>query len=220
MFINVFAFNVFLQLMHSYGPVVATAVTITFNYDLVAFIPMLGVGHAVTAIVGQRMGAGDPEGARRAAYLGMKVAWSYAGIMMLVFVLLAPRLAAFFLHGAAGSAQTILALAIPMLRLAALYTLADATNVVFSGALRGAGDTTWVMIVSGLLHWAMAVVSFLFIRVLVLPPLIVWLLFIVFVVAIGATMFLRHRGGAWRAIRLVESAAQPSLAPRDVAAGE
>ena len=58
-FVNVFAFNVFILLMHSYGPAVATAVTITFNYDLVAFIPMLGVGTAVTALVGQRMGAGD-----------------------------------------------------------------------------------------------------------------------------------------------------------------
>ncbi|MBZ5723131.1 MAG: radical SAM protein [Acidobacteriia bacterium] len=58
-FINVFAFNLFILLMQSYSTSVAAAVTITFNYDLVAFIPMLGVGAAVTALAGQRMGAGD-----------------------------------------------------------------------------------------------------------------------------------------------------------------
>ena len=59
-FINVFAFNVFVMLMQSYSEQVAAAVTITFNYDLVSFIPMLGVGAATTALVGHRMGAGDP----------------------------------------------------------------------------------------------------------------------------------------------------------------
>jgi Na+-driven multidrug efflux pump len=47
-----------------------------------------------------------------------------------------------------------------LLRLVALYTLADATQLVFGGAQRGAGDTTWVMIISSVLHWAMAITEF------------------------------------------------------------
>ena len=54
----------------------------------------------------------------------------------------------------------------------ALYTLADATQLVFGGAQRGAGDTTWVMIISSVLHWAMAITGFvlmLFLSSSVLP---------------------------------------------------
>jgi hypothetical protein len=79
-FVNVFAFNLFVLLMQSYGPSVAAAVTITFNWDLVAFIPMLGVGAAVTSLACQRVGAGDIAGARRAAQLGLRIAWAWAGL--------------------------------------------------------------------------------------------------------------------------------------------
>jgi MATE family multidrug resistance protein len=202
--VNVFAFNVFVQLMHGYGPAVASAVTITFNYDLVAFIPMLGIGSAVTALVGQRIGAGDLPGARRTAFLGLRVAWSYAGIMMIAFVAGAPALVRVFARGFTSADAAILPLAETLLRLAAVYTLADATQVVFSGALRGAGDTTWVMIISGILHWLLAVAAFILIRVVVLSPVAVWLVYIGFVVSLGVSMWLRHRFGGWERIRLVE----------------
>jgi MATE family multidrug resistance protein len=210
-FINVFAFNIFILLMQSYSPSVATAVTITFNYDLVAFIPMLGVGAAVTSMAAQRMGAGDVRGARRVAFLGLRVAWGYASLMVVAFVAGAPLLVKVFSSGFTAGDEAILPLAQKLLRLAALYTLADATQVVFSGALRAAGDTKWVMIISGTLHWIMAIGSFVFIRVLVLSPVAVWLFFIGFVVSMGIAMYLRHRHGAWKTIRLVEGA-PPSTA--------
>ncbi|HVP19920.1 MAG TPA: MATE family efflux transporter [Spirochaetia bacterium] len=209
MFINVFAFNVFIQLMQSYNERVATAVTITFNYDLVSFIPMLGVGAATTALVGHRMGAGDPRGARKVAFLGLRLAWGYGALIVLAFVLGAPFLVRFFAGGFTAEDQSILPLAQTLLRLAALYTLADAANVVFSGALRGAGDTRWVMIVSGILHWIMAAAAFVFIKVLVLPPVTVWLFFIAFIFSLCLSMFVRHRRGKWENIRLVETVAAP-----------
>jgi multidrug resistance protein, MATE family len=205
LFITVFAFNVFVQLMHSYGPAVATAVTITFNWDLVAFIPQLGVGAAVTALVGQRMGARDPVGARRAAFLGLRVAYGYAACVMAVFVAGAPLLVGVFTRGFTAQDVGILPLSILLLRLAAIYTLADATQVIFSGALRGAGDTAWVMVVSGALHWVMAAVAFVFIRLFVLPPVAVWILFITLVMALGVSMFLRFNRGGWKDINLVDS---------------
>jgi MATE family multidrug resistance protein len=208
--VNVFAFNVFVQLMHGYGPAVASAVTITFNYDLVAFIPMLGIGAAVTALTGQAIGAGDTAGARRTAFLGLRVAWTYAGAMMVLFVVGAPALVRVFAHGFTAGDAAILPLAETLLRLAAVYTLADATQIVFAGALRGAGDTTWVMIISGILHWLMAVTAFVLIRVVALPPVAVWLVFIGFVVSMGVAMWLRHRFGGWERIRLVEEAARPA----------
>ncbi len=209
-FINIFAFNVFVLLMQSYGPSVAAAITITFNWDLVAFIPMLGVGAAVTSLAGQRMGARDIAGARRVAHLGLRVAWSWAGIMVVVFVLGAPPLVQMFAQGFTAGDEQILPLARTLLRLAALYTLADATGVVFSGALRGAGDTKWVLIISGILHWVMATGAFVGIRILALPPVAVWFFFIAFVMSVATSMYIRHRKGAWERIRLVETPAAAS----------
>ena len=63
-FLNWFAFNIFLQFMHSYGPDTAAAATIAFNWDVIAFVPMAGLGVAATSLVGQFIGA---TGLRRCA---------------------------------------------------------------------------------------------------------------------------------------------------------
>jgi MATE family multidrug resistance protein len=197
MALNLLAFNLFVQLMHSYGADVAAATTITFNWDIVAFIPMLGLGIATTAVVGQFIGAKDPEGARRVTLLSLGVAYIYSGTMMLVFFTAAPSLVHVFASGFGDTGQ-VTGLASTMLRLAGLYTLADSTQLVFAGALRGAGDTNWVMRASVILHWVFAVIAVVLIRVVAAHPVLVWIFFIVFVLSMGVTMYLRFRGGVWQ----------------------
>jgi MATE family multidrug resistance protein len=204
MFLSAAAFNLFVQFMHSYGTVVAAAVTITFNWDIVAFIPMLGMSHATTALVGQNIGAGDREEARRSTYVALRVAWVYSGTMVLLFVFGTRYLVGAFASGFGTSAGQIASLAVVMLRLAAVYTLADSAQLVFTGALRGAGDTRWVMRMSIGLHWVFSGIAIFLIRYVQADPVTVWIVFITFVVGLGAVMFLRFRGGRWREIELVD----------------
>ncbi len=204
LFLNVFAFNAFIQVIHSMGEDVAAAVTITFNYDMVAFIPMIGLGVAVTAMVGQHMGAGDQEGARKSTMLALRVGYSYALIMMLLFVFGAPLLVRVFAGGMSGEDAALLELSEAMLRLAAIYTLADITQLVFAGALRGAGDTKAVMFISVIIHWIMAVTVVVLVRVLELPPLAIWGFFIGFVIVLGLSIFLRFQSGKWRQFSVID----------------
>jgi MATE family multidrug resistance protein len=203
MFLSVTAFNLFVQFMHSYGTVVAAAVTITFNWDIVAFIPMLGMSYATTALVGQNIGAGDREEARRSTYVALRVAWVYSGTMVLLFVFGTRFLVGAFSSGFGANASRIASLAMVMLRLAALYTLADSAQLVFTGALRGAGDTRWVMRTSIGLHWIFSGIAVFMIRFVKADPVTVWLVFIFFVVGLGLVMFLRFRGGKWREIEMI-----------------
>ncbi len=204
LFLNVFSFNVFVQLMHSMGADVAAATTITFNYDMVAFIPMVGLGIAVTALVAQQMGAGNPDGAKRATYLALRVGYGYAGVMMLLFVFATRPLVGVFVSGRGAGDRELITLAVSMLRLAAVYTLADVTQLVFSGALRGAGDTRAVMIISVGSHWFFAGFAVVGIRALALSPILMWLFFILFVLSLGLMMALRFRQGRWRHLRVIE----------------
>jgi len=203
MFLSVTAFNLFVQFMHSYGTVVAAAVTITFNWDIVAFIPMLGMSHATTALVGQNIGAGDREEARRSTYIALRVAWVYSGFMVLLFVFGTRYLVGAFASGFGANAAQIASLAVVMLRLAAIYTLADSAQLVFTGALRGAGDTRWVMRMSIVLHWVFSGVAIFLIRSIQADPVTVWVVFIAFVLGLGLVMFLRFRSGKWRQIQLI-----------------
>jgi MATE family multidrug resistance protein len=204
MFLNVTAFNLFVQFMLSYGTGVAAAVTITFNWDIVAFIPMLGMSFAVTALVGQFVGARDYDTAKKAAYLSLRVAWIYSGTMVVIFVTATRALVGTFASGFGAEGPAIARLATILLRLAALYILADSAQLVFAGALRGAGDTRWVMYISVGLHWAFSILAIVLIRVVRVSPVAAWTSFIVFVMLLGVGMFLRFRSGRWQEIRMIE----------------
>jgi MATE family multidrug resistance protein len=203
MLLNVAAFNLFVQFLYSYGTRVAAAVTIAFNWDIVAFIPMLGMSFATTSLVGQYVGARDFALARRAAYLSLRVAWVYSGTMVVVFLAATGALVRTFASGLPGDAVEITRLAGVLIRLASIYTLADSAQLVFAGALRGAGDTRWVMRVSVGLHWVFSAAAIAMIRFLRISPVAVWTAFIIFIVLLGISMFLRFRGGRWMDISMV-----------------
>jgi MATE family multidrug resistance protein len=136
--------------------------------------------------------------------VALRVAWIYSFSMVLLFVFGTRYLVGAFTPGLGGGAEQIVALATVMLRLAALYTLADSAQLVFTGALRAAGDTRWVMRMSIGLHWAFSAVAILLIRVVRADPVAVWLLFIGFVIGLGLVMYLRFRSGKWERIELIQ----------------
>lgn len=202
-FLNVAAFNFFVQLMHSYSPDTAAAVTIAFNYDMVAFIPMLGLGFAATALTGRYVGAGNIPGAEHAVKLTMMVTWVFASLLVALFVFGAGPLVDIFASGLEGGGVDVAPMARTMLKLAAIYILADGTQLIFTGALRGAGDTHFVMRLSVLMHWIFAGISWYAIKVAKIPPTSMWGIFICFVMSLGVAMFLRYRFGKWRTMSLV-----------------
>ncbi len=204
-FLNLISFNLFIQAMHSYGTSVAAATTITFNWDLVAFVPMIGLSGATTALVGQCIGAGDRKEAERTAYTSLMTAWCYSFSITLVFVLFTNYLVAVFTGGYSPSEHAaVTPLATVMLKAAALYLIADSANLVFSGALKGAGDTRFAMLISTGLHIVFASVALCMIYGYKANPLIVWAAFITFVISLGSCMFLRFRSGAWKKISVID----------------
>lgn len=206
MFLNLLAFTLIVLIFHSHGTITATAVTIVFNWDLVSFVPLLGLQIGVVSLVGRYMGAGRPEVAERAAFSGLKMGWIYSSLILLLFVSFPQQLVTLFApreHSELFAAAA--PLAVDMLRLAALYVLADATIVVFSGTLRGAGDTLWAMGLSVAMHWLMVPIVFVFLRVLNFGPITVWLAFVVFFLISSSLFYLRFRHGYWKTLAVTRN---------------
>ena len=152
------------------------------------------------------MGAGDLEEARRSAFTGLRTAWVYSFTMVMVFLFGARALVRVFLPGLEDGGADVSTMAVTMLRMASLYIMADSAQLVFVGALRGAGDTRWVMAVSVSLHWIFAIAAVILIKVAGVHPVAAWTGFIAFIMSMGLTMFLRFRGGKWKEIRMIERA--------------
>ena len=72
-FLDVLVFHVFVQLVGRLGEAATAATTLTVRLNMVAFLPMMGLGQAVSILVGQRLGADRPDLAERSAYTGLQV---------------------------------------------------------------------------------------------------------------------------------------------------
>ena len=209
MFLNLLAFTSMIMIFHGHGSVTAAAVTIVFNWDLVAFVPLLGIQIGVVSLVGRYMGAGRPDIAERSTSSGLKMACSYSLVILVLFVSLPGGLVAIFEPSQADIIfNQASPLATSMLRLAAFYVLADAVIVVFSGALRGAGDTFWAMCASVTLHWLLVPLLALFLNMLALPPMAAWLAIIAFILIFSGIFYLRYRGGKWKTLAVVGDSRQ------------
>jgi multidrug resistance protein, MATE family len=136
----------------SFGRDAAEAQSAAMRYVTLSFMPAVGMGMAVSAMVGKRLGAGDLVGARRAAAWGFRISMLYMGLCGLAFWLLRRPLSEFLL----GDPEQI-DIACKLLIFAAIFQIFDAMNVVFISALRGAGDTFVPTLVTTLLAWGVCV---------------------------------------------------------------
>jgi len=202
-FLNWFAFNIFVQIMHSYGPDTAAAATIAFNWDTIAFVPMLGLGTAATTVIGQYIGAKDTDGAQRSVYLTLRVALGYAAFMVVLFAGFAGSLVLVYSSGFQDPDGQIARMAATMLRLLALYTVANSCKLVLGGSLRAAGDTTWAMWVAIGLHWAMAISTILLVRVFHVQQVVAWCTLVIMNNAHAACIFYRFRTNKWKEMALI-----------------
>lgn len=206
MFLNLVAFNGLILAFHAHSPVTATAVTIMFNWDMVAFVPLIGLEIAVMSLVGRYMGAQQPDIAHRATMSGLKSGWAYSACILMLFVFLPEQLVALF---EPRLFDTVFAQATPMavrmIRIASLYLMIDAVILVFSGALRGAGDTFWAMCVSVGLHWFLVAILSVLLYGLKLSPETTWFALVLVFLTFSSLFYLRYRSGKWRHIHVVHS---------------
>ncbi len=209
MFLNVLAFTGMIFAFHAHGPVTATATTIMFNWDMVSFVPLIGVQIGVMSLVGRYMGAGDPDTAHRAAMSGIKIGWVYSSVIFVLFVCFPEALASVFRPVDADPIfEQAVPLAVFMIRLASLYVMIEAIVIVFSGTLRGAGDTFWAMCISVTLHWLLLPIQIVILHWFGLSPELAWTAIVLTFLGFVYIFYLRYRSGRWREIRVVQSEAE------------
>jgi MATE family multidrug resistance protein len=203
--IEVAAFSIFLLVMGGLGQQAMAATTLAFNINSMAFVPMLGLGMAVATIVGQQLGRNRPDLAQRATWTSVWLAGAYTGLVGLFYVL-GPDLLLWG-HKAGASPQEFVALrnlTVVLLRFVAAYCLFDAMNIVFVGALKGAGDTRFILLTSLLMSPGPVLAGWLGIRYFGLGLTWCWLVITLWICILGTIYLGRFLQGRWRHIRVIE----------------
>lgn len=203
-FLIFFAFSSFVTLFHSYGVNEALAMTITFNWDIVAFFPIWGLSIGIMSMVGKYLGAKKVDLALRSTFSGAKIAFTLTCFYMFCFLYFSVPMVKIFIPKNIGEHHDfVLNLGSDMLRMVSIYCWANALNLVFSATLRAAGDTRICMWISICGDWTMLLTTFLAIRVWKLEPLVTWYIFVGFVFFVSLLFVLRFRQGRWKNIQVV-----------------
>ena len=213
--VELMGFSAFVLLVGRIGMVELAATNLAFNINTLAFVPMLGVGIAVSTLVGQYLGDNRPEPAEKSAWSACHLSLAYMLVMALSFVLIPNVFMAPFEQGAdMESFVPVRDMATVLLRFVAFYCVFDAIYIVFSAAIKGAGDMRFVM-------WSIILMS---IGLLGIPTYLVisvanggvfasWVVVAVYIVSMSLIFFWRFRGGKWKSMRVIETETASPVEP-------
>ncbi len=130
------------------GPQALAGHQVALGLASMSFVFALGVANATAVRVGLAVGRNDSAGVRRAGFAGLLAGTLMMSVSILLFAF-APGLCARVLT----DKPDVIRNAVPLLRIAAIFQLADAAQVIMAGALRGAGDTTTTQHVNMIGHY-------------------------------------------------------------------
>ncbi|MBL8793362.1 MAG: MATE family efflux transporter, partial [Planctomycetia bacterium] len=138
----------FLGIVNQLGDEASTAHGIALRWESMAYLSGGAFGVAAMTLVGQYLGARRPEQASRSGWTAFGLGCGVMCAMAAVFYVFAPEM--FYLFCPRPEQRPVIAVGVPVLRLVAFVMPALASCIIFTSALRGAGDTrvpvlfTWV----------------------------------------------------------------------------
>jgi putative MATE family efflux protein len=203
----------FLAIVNRLGDEASSAHGIALGWEALGYLSGAAFGTAAMTLVGQNLGAGKPERAAHSGWVAFAIGCGVMTLMGALFFALAEPM--FRLFCPYPSQESIITLGAPVLRLIAFAMPTLACTIIFTQALRGAGDTrvpvlfTWIgfFVVRIPLAYYLALPEFELgpfgtVRGLNLELFGAWLAMFGDLVVRGAFFLVRFLSGSWKRIRV------------------
>jgi MATE family multidrug resistance protein len=204
-FLDVLVWNVFVQMVGRLGDAAMGATTLTVRLNMIAFLPMMGLGQAVCILVGQRLGGNRPDLAEKSTYTGLVWTFGFMCTVAVIYLTLPGVILSVFEGGRDPEDFAAVAAIVPgLLVCVAVYSVAESLNFTFAFALRGAGDTKFVTLATFCLAWPIMIVpTYLVVRA---GGNVTWAWWFAtaHIFAIAVCFYLRFRTGKWKSMRVIE----------------
>ena len=210
------SYSLFTLLTARLSPLELATSNIAFSINCLAISPLIGFGSAAGILVGQFQGAGRGDLAKRSGWRCLHLAWIYMAACAVLFICFPGELLACFRSADAPyTVDQMLRLGRLLLLMMAGWGMFDTMNAVFIGALKGAGDTPFVMLTISLLAWFFWIPAELL--ALNVPPLAfhpraflgyfiidAWVVQVIYLITLAFFFLVRWCRGRWMKIDLID----------------
>ncbi|MDP6178587.1 MAG: MATE family efflux transporter [Desulfatiglandales bacterium] len=207
-FLEVFGITFFIQMLGRLGDLELAASNIVFSIEMLAFLPMVGFHIGNATLVGQAIGRGQPEDGVHATTSALHITLAYMMLLAAIFIVVPRPLLYLFKnsHHAPAQYAEIMDFGVILMRFLAVFCFFDAFSLVFSGAIKGAGDTKFIMWTTAVLSLGTMIVPvYIAVEVIGAGLYTVWTLATIYISSLGIAFMLRYRQGKWKKMRVIEA---------------
>ncbi len=188
----------FTRIVSGLGTDMYAAHQIGMRLDSIAVMPGFGFATAATTLVGQNMGAKQWKEAKKAGNLTILLGVIFMTVMATIIYFFARLMATIF-----TDVEHVIEAAVGVVRIMALVLPFMGIARISAGALRGAGDTQFVMVVTGVLVWVVRVgVAYVLVNHFNMGLVGAWLGTSADHVVTAVVMIIRWIRGKWMDIRI------------------
>ncbi len=213
--IDLVSFTTLVMVIGLFGYQAQYASNLAFNINWLLFIPAIGMHDAARVLSGQFCGASNHSAAERMTVGVVLLISVYMAFMILIYLVFPEPVLEFFRGGVPEAEwQEAVSLAKALLLFVAFYTVSDGILLAYSGTLKGAGDTQFVMWTSFVISQVTVTVPCLLLATFreSLPNAhvglyLAWGAITVDLVVLAVAFLWRFRQGGWKAIKLLETSA-------------
>lgn len=198
MFLDICNWSIFTSfIIGRFGAVSLASHNIAISFMHLCFMPAVAVSIGISAIVGQWLGRGKINVAKHRVFVALGICACYMVTMGVILGIFGGKLISFLF----SKDPEVIKFGHFLLILAAFFQAFDAINIVCLGALRGAGDTRWVM-------WTMIIVAYTFFLPLAyimgfifkLGAIGAWLAATAYILLLSLTLIYRFLSEKWSKI--------------------
>ena len=191
-------FLVFVAITGRIGVSEQAASQVVITALFMSFLPCFGFGIGAQTLVGQSIGNGSYDLAKRYGFEAARLA-SYFTLFLGAIFILVPDLVIMMITTNADVAEV----ARPILRIAGAAQIFYAGGIVLAHALQAAGATMFVMKVEVLTHWVIFLPACYILGVTLGGGLVgAWLALPVYIISYSTLIFMKYRKGAWLLIKI------------------
>lgn len=156
-FVEIAIFGAVTAIIATFGALPLAGHQIALDCASFTFMVPMGISTATSVRVGQAIGRRDPAGARAAGWTGILLSSCFMLCASCVFIAIPGAIARGF-----SPSPGVIAAAVPLLFIVAVFQLFDGLQMTATGALRGAGNTTIGLYVHLASYWLIGLPTGLF----------------------------------------------------------
>ncbi|MDR2460985.1 MAG: MATE family efflux transporter [Deltaproteobacteria bacterium] len=208
LFMEIFAFGFFAFVVGKLGLFYLSANNIVFSIEALSFFPMVGLGQAVSILVGNAIGRGAPKDGESVTVSGIVLSTSFVFIMLFMFLIFPEPLLGIFMSNSLDpqEASNLTRVGTIILRFVVIYCLFDGLYLCCFGAVKGAGDVWYPMF--AMAFWAVVGLILPIIALFYLGWANIyslWAVLVFYVLAVTATGVHRFLSRKWMVMKVIES---------------